>query len=301
MSSEYYFDLYLQFIKVEKGLSANSVESYSRDIRRFLKFLYAREITDLNRVTPEIIYDHLIYLSEEGLSPRSQHRALVSIRGFFRFLVREELVVKNPCENVISPTFGRKLPDPLTTEEVERLLEQPLAGGEPYTPIRLRDSAMLETLYATGVRVSELCNLKLKDLNLEVGYVLVKGKGKKERIVPLGEIAVEKIQRYLKEGREKLLDGKRSEFLFVTNRGTPISRQGFWRMVRYYAAACGINRPISPHKLRHSFATHLLENGADLRAVQKLLGHADISTTQIYTHVNRLRLQEIYKKCHPRA
>ena len=301
MSPEQHLEFYLNFIRFEKGLAQNTIDSYRRDIKRFIKFLYSREIDDLNDVTPEIIYDYLMALAEDGVGGRSQARALVALRGLYKFLTREELVLRNPCENIIPPSFAKKLPDYLTEEEVEKLLAQPLAGGEPYSPIQLRDSAMLETLYATGVRVSELCSIKLQNVNLEVGYITVTGKGNRERVVPLGQIAIERISAYLEKGRAALLKDKQSEFLFITNRGTPLSRQAFWKMLRTYASACGINRPISPHKLRHSFATHLLEHGADLRAVQKLLGHADISTTQIYTHINRFRLREIYQSCHPRA
>lgn len=295
------FQLYLHYLQIEKGLAAHSIESYKRDILRFLRFLYAQEIEELDKVVASVVLDYLMLLTEEGLSGRSQARALVSIRGFFKFLVAEDVVMRNPCASIEMPRQGRKLPDFLTIDEVERLLAQPLIHNEHPTPNELRDSAMLETLYATGVRVSELCQLRLSDLNLDVGYVVVFGKGSKERVVPLGQMAVEKIKNYLSDARSEILKDAHSEMIFITNRGGPLTRQAFWKNIRKYARACGIERPISPHKIRHSFATHLLEGGADLRAVQSLLGHADISTTQIYTHINRARLKEVYDKCHPRA
>jgi integrase/recombinase XerD len=301
MAFDHYFQQYLNYIQVEKGLSAHSIESYSRDIRRFLRFLYAQEVSDLDKVTASTILDYLMHLTESGLGSRSQARALVSVRGLFKFLVAEDLVMRNPCATIEMPRHGRKLPDHLTLDEVEALLAQPLISGQAPTPLQLRDSAMLETLYATGVRVSELCNMKLSDLNLDVGYVVIFGKGKKERVVPLGQAAVERIGQYLDLARGSILKENKSEFLYITNRGGPLTRQAFWKNIRNYARAAGIDRPISPHKMRHSFATHLLEHGADLRAVQSLLGHADISTTQIYTHINRARLKEVYDKCHPRA
>lgn len=300
MTFDSYFQMYLNFIRVEKGLSAHSIESYSRDIRRFIKYLYAQEVSDLNAVNASTILDYLMHLTEAGLGSRSQARALVSVRGFFKFLIAEDLVMRNPCATIQMPRPGRKLPDHLTLDEVEQLLAQPTLGGSP-TALQIRDSAMLETLYATGVRVSELCNMRLPDLNLDVGYVVIFGKGKKERVVPLGHSAIERIEYYLEHARNKILKEHRSESLFVTGRGGPLTRQAFWKNIRAYARAAGIQRPISPHKMRHSFATHLLEHGADLRAVQSLLGHADISTTQIYTHINRARLKEVYDRCHPRA
>jgi integrase/recombinase XerD len=236
-----------------------------------------------------------------GLGGKSQARALVSVRGFFKFLVAEDLILRNPCATIETPRQGRRLPEHFTEEEVERLLAQPLAEHILPTPMQFRDNAMLETLYATGVRASELCNLRVADLNLDVGYVVVFGKGRKERVVPLGQMAVQQIRIYLEEGRPHILKDRSSEFLFISNRGRPLTRQAFWKNVRGYARACGIERPLSPHRIRHSFATHLLEHGADLRSVQDLLGHVDISTTQIYTHINRARLKDVYDRCHPRA
>ncbi|MCB9643628.1 MAG: site-specific tyrosine recombinase XerD [Myxococcales bacterium] len=294
------FQLYLHYLRVEKGLAAHSIESYQRDIRKFFRYLQSQQISDLKEVTPTTVLDYLLHLTEDGLSPRSQARGLVSLRGLFKFMVAEELLMRNPCATIEIPRHGRKLPDYLTQDEVEKLLAQPSSSSSP-SPIQLRDAAMLETLYATGVRVSELCSLRLVDLDLEVGYVVVYGKGRKERIVPLGQVAQERITRYLEEARDKILKEHQSDYLFVTNRGGALTRQAFWKNIRQYARQAGIERPISPHKMRHSFATHLLEHGADLRAVQSLLGHADIATTQIYTHINRARLRDVYNRCHPRA
>ncbi len=296
-----FFNLYLDYLQIEKGLAQHSIEAYQRDILRFLRFLYAQEISSLDQVTSSTILDYLLYLTEEGLSGRSQARALVSIRGFFKFLVKEDLLMKNPSATIEMPRQGRRLPDYLSLEEVEALLDAPLSQPPPHTPKDIRDSAMLETLYATGVRVTELCQLKLSNLNLDVGYIVVFGKGSKERVVPIGQKAIEKIKRYIKEARPLFLKDQHSEFLFVSNRATPLSRQAFWKNLRAYAKQAGIKRPISPHKLRHSFATHLLERGADLRSVQALLGHADIATTQIYTHINKTRLKDVYDKYHPRS
>jgi integrase/recombinase XerD len=301
MSFDNQFQMYLHFLQVEKGLSEQSIASYGRDLRKFLQYLYAREWTDLNLVTSATIIDYLISLTEMGLGGKSQARALVSVRGFFKFLVAEDLILRNPCATIETPRQGRRLPEHFTEEEVERLLAQPLAEHILPTPMQFRDNAMLETLYATGVRASELCNLRVADLNLDVGYVVVFGKGRKERVVPLGQMAVQQIRIYLEEGRPHILKDRSSEFLFISNRGRPLTRQAFWKNVRGYARACGIERPLSPHRIRHSFATHLLEHGADLRSVQDLLGHVDISTTQIYTHINRARLKDVYDRCHPRA
>lgn len=301
MSFDQHFQMYRNFLQVEKGLAAHSVESYSRDVQRFLRFLYSQEIDDLNTPNAALIQDYLMHLKESGLSGRSQARALVSIRGFFKFLVREDLVLRNPCATIEMPRQGRRLPEHLTEEEVDLLLAAPTEGSGAPTPLQYRDSAMLETLYATGVRVSELTNIKVPDLNLDVGYLVVFGKGARERVVPLGQMAVNQIKIYLDGPRSQILRDRSSDYLFITSRGGPLTRQAFWKNIRNYARICGISRPISPHKIRHSFATHLLEHGADLRSVQDLLGHADISTTQIYTHINKARLKEVYDRCHPRA
>jgi integrase/recombinase XerD len=233
----------------------------------------------------------------EARSPRSVARWLVAVRRFFAYALGEGLVSEDPTAHLDSPRTWRSLPKVLSFQEVELLLAAP----DRNAPRGLRDAAMLEVLYATGLRVSELCGLRLGDLHLDAGYLRCWGKGSKERVVPLGSEADATLQRYLAEGRPSLLAGRRTDWLFVNSRASAISRQGFWKLVKRYGIRAGIRTPLSPHVLRHSFATHLLENGADLRSVQVMLGHADISTTQIYTHVNRERLRRLYEDFHPRA
>jgi len=234
---------------------------------------------------------------EQGLAPRSRARLLSALRGFFKFMVRDSHLPESPVANLTSPRLRRQLPSVLSVTEVERLLAQP----NPELPLGQRDAAMLELLYGTGLRVSELVSLTLARVNLEVGFLVVLGKGSKERIVPVGEAATEAVRSYLMGSRPRLLKGKMTETLFITNRGAAMTRQGFWKLLKKYGREAGLKKELTPHILRHSFATHLLERGADLRSVQMMLGHADISTTQIYTHVARERLREVHKKYHPRA
>jgi len=250
-------------------------------------------------VRPIDVVDHLRALAEGGLGARSRARALVAIRGLFRFLLGERYIKGDPTETLDSPRLGRRLPEVLGAADVERLLAAP-----PLDSARgVRDAAMLETLYATGLRVSELVSLALDDVNLRAGYVRAFGKGRKQRLVPLGEEATDRLGQYLTEHRGSFLKkgNPHERAVFLTGRGKPMTRQGFWKLLRGYAAAAGIRQAISPHKLRHSFATHLIEHGADLRAVQAMLGHSDITTTQIYTHVSRARLLDVYRRHHPRA
>lgn len=291
-------DLFLQHLKVERGLAANTIEAYSRDLARLGRFLPEKAVDRISATTTEMLTDYLLLLVEEGLGSRSRARAMVAIRGLFRFLVADRYVELDPSETLDSPRIGRALPVVLGTEEVDRLLSAP----DITTPRGLRDSAMLAVLYATGVRVSELCNMQLREVNLERGYVRVTGKGNKQRLVPFGELAANRIQRYVEEARPGFAKGRDDlPALFLGNRQKPLTRQGFWKLLGKYARGAGIARAISPHKLRHSFATHLLERGADLRAVQAMLGHADITTTQIYTQVSRARMLEVYRQHHPRA
>jgi integrase/recombinase XerD len=290
-------DLFLGHCKVERNLSPNTIEGYGRDLARLGRFLDGRRVTTAARVTPVHFTDYLLALADEGLSARSRARALVAIRGLFRFLHSERHIDGDPTETLDAPRIGRRLPDVLGMDAVDRLLAAP----RPDTPRGLRDQAMLETLYATGLRVSELVGLAMGDLNLQAGWVRVTGKGRKQRMVPLGEAAGERIAAYLAEVRPRFLRNPGERAVFLTERGGPMTRQGFWKLLRRYSRAAGLPRDVSPHKLRHSFATHLIERGADLRAVQAMLGHADISTTQIYTHVSRARLVELYRKHHPRA
>jgi integrase/recombinase XerD len=287
-------DIFIDHLKVERNLSPNTLDGYSRDLRRFVD---GSGRTSPGRVTPVDVVDHLLRLSDAGLSARSRARALVAVRGLFRFLLGEKVIDSDPTETIDAPKIGRRLPDVLGADEVDRLLAMPPLDA----PRGARDAAMLETLYATGLRVSELVGLAVDDVNLERGYVRAFGKGRKQRLVPLGELAAGRVADYLERARPGLVKRDAEPALFLTERGRPMTRQGFWKLLRRYAIAAGISAPISPHKLRHSFATHLIERGADLRAVQAMLGHADISTTQIYTHVSRARLLELYRAHHPRA
>jgi len=288
-------DQFLNHLTVERGLSANTLEGYSRDIYRFISLMESRGMKMSAQCDTEDIVDFIVKMRQEGLSPSSCARALSAVRTFFRFLVQEKILEHTPVGLVESPRKVQRLPNVLTLHEVERLLEAP--DGD--TPEGVRDLAMLELLYATGLRVSELVNLKVHQINSEVGYVIPRGKRSKERIVPMGTAALRRLQHYMEAARSALLKGKDSPYLFVTRRGRPMTRQWFWKLIQQYARTCHIPRKISPHSLRHSFATHLLAGGADLRSVQAMLGHADISTTEIYTHVTRERIKEIHKKFHP--
>ena len=289
-------DAYLHYLAVEKGLSRNTLEAYSRDIKAFIEFLKGRSLQDLRGVDRRTALQFVKALESKGLSLRSINRSLVAVRGFFRFLVRDGYLEEDPWEEMGLPSLPRRLPEVLTEGEVERLLEQP----DLSTPLGMRDGALLELLYGTGMRVSEASDLRLEALQLDLGFVTVKGKGGKERVVPLGEVAKERVVLYLKEGRPSLAKGSASPYLFLNPRGGKLSRQGVWKVVKRYALAAGIKTRITPHTLRHSFATHLLRRGADLRFVQAMLGHADISTTQIYTHVDREYLRELHRRFHPR-
>ncbi len=290
-------DEFFNHLKVERGLALNTLDAYGRDLARFSRFLEDAGVTGVADVSRDHVLDFVVTLQEDGLSSRSVARHLVSIRMFFKYQDRQGRVEANPAAQVDSPKLWRRLPEVLTTEEVETLLNQPnqdTAGG-------LRDAAMLEVLYATGLRISELISLTMRDLNLELGCVTTMGKGRKQRLVPMGRKAREVLQRYLDQARPALLRHGPTPYVFLSRLGAPMSRQAFWKTIKKYAAMSGITKNISPHKLRHSFATHLLEHGADLRSVQMMLGHADISTTQIYTHVTRERLKEIHRKYHPRG
>ena len=289
-------DLFLDHLKVERNLAANTIESYSRDLARLRRFLVTRGRACAAEVSGADVTDYLIALTEEGLAPRSRARALVAIRGWFRFLVAERLLDADPTDPIEAPRSGQRLPEVLGEAAIERLLAAPRRDH----PRGIRDGAMIETLYATGLRVTELVSLAASDVHLSPGYVRVFGKGRKQRLVPLGDMARDRIEHYLAAARSHFVRDPTEPALFLTGRGTPMTRQGFWKLLGRYARSVGIAK-ISPHKLRHSFATHLIEHGADLRAVQAMLGHADISTTQIYTHVSRARLIALYEQHHPRA
>jgi integrase/recombinase XerD len=290
-------DLFVAHVRVEKGLAENSVEGYLRDLRRYVEHLDALGVGAWERVGRTEIQAHLGELVRRGLSPRSQARALSAIRSLHRLLFAEKLTPLDPADELDAPRPGRRLPELLSHDEIAGLLAAP----DPRAAVGLRDRAMLELLYATGLRVSELVSLGLNDVNLETRVLVARGKGNKERIVPVGAPAAEAVKAYLSVAREKLLRGRRSKDLFVTPRGGRMTRQGFAKLLGRHARVAGIRRRISPHKLRHSFATHLLEGGADLRAVQEMLGHADVSTTQIYTHVDRSHVKRLYDRFHPRA
>jgi integrase/recombinase XerD len=290
-----YLSVYIDYLDVERGLAKNSLTSYATDLRRFGKWLDDKSIS-IDSVRRLQIVHYIQSLRTSGISARSVARALAAIRGFFRFLIAERHLKHDPTENLDNPKLWSTLPKSLHPEEVEALLEAP----DLATPEGLRDAAMLELLYATGLRVSELIRVKVEDVVLDAGFLRTFGKGSKERIVPFGDRARDAITAYIENGRSHF-NHRNDVHLFLTNRGRPMTRQTFWMKITRYARQAGIKTHISPHVLRHSFATHLLENGADLRSVQLMLGHSDISTTQIYTHVSRARLQKMYDQFHPRA
>jgi len=287
-------DRFTAHMRLERGLSAHTVEAYARDLARFLDFL-EHEGLDLGEVTEEHVQRYLEGLIKR-LSARSVARNLSAIRMFFRFLAAREELSENPARRLKGPKLPKRLPGVLSSHEVDRLLSQP----DTSTALGLRDRAMLELLYATGLRVSELVGMKTLGLNLEAGFVRTVGKGSKERVVPMGERAASAVRAYLREGRPILATREASPFLFLGRGGRPLTRQGFWKILKRYGVLARIRKPLSPHVLRHSFATHLLEGGADLRSVQVMLGHADIVTTQVYTHVSRERLKEVHETAHPR-
>lgn len=290
-------DRYLNYLLVEKGLAEKTLSAYGADLARHLNYLKTEGIEAPDGVDTAVLLRYLIALRDQGLGARSRARHMVALRGFYRFLVREKVLAADPSRTIDLPKTGLKLPDVLSRDEVRRLLDL----EEKPSPAARRNAAMVELLYAAGLRVSELVTLKVQDVNLEAGFVRVIGKGDKQRVVPIGEHARRRIAEYLAAGRPALLKNLASPYLFVARAGRPLSRQGVWKILRQRAAAAGVVTPLSPHSLRHSFASHLLEGGADLRAVQVMLGHVDIATTQIYTHVARDRLKLIHRKYHPRG
>ncbi len=289
-------DRFYDHCSVERGLSANTLVSYGNDLRRFVQYLKSRGTLNWKEVSHEDVTGYLESRGKE-LSHRSRARNLATIRSFFKYLVASKVVPGNPASRVRFPKLRIALPKFLTSAEVESLL----SGPDPTKPLGQRDKAMLELLYATGLRVSELAGLKLQQVHLNAGYLVVRGKGDKERLVPMGEWACEALRSYLEEGRVAILGKAFHQNVFLNHRANRISRQGIWKIIKQYSKVCGIHKNLTPHLLRHSFATHLLENGADLRSLQAMLGHADISTTQIYTHVARTRLKEIHRNYHPRG
>ena len=289
-------DQFLFYLEVERGLSKNTLEAYSRDLVRYMEFLETRRINSVDTITPAIVLEFLGLLKERGLSARSRARTLAALRTFHKFLFREKLAQVNPTDQIMSPKSLSALPKTMSMSDVDNLLAAPKGTA----PLALRDRAMLEVLYATGLRVSELVTLKLSDLNMSAGYLTAFGKRSKQRAVPINEQAVIVLQEYLRHGRGTL-NKNNSQYLFLNRSGEALTRQGFWKIIKRRALEAGIQQKITPHIIRHCFATHLLENGADLRTVQAMLGHEDIATTQIYTHVSRERLKDAIAKHHPRG
>jgi len=289
---------FLEYLQIEKNAARNTVQSYTLDLARYLQYLDAVRIHSVERIRSRHVTSFMALLRDMGLSPRSVSRSFSAIKSFHKFLVGDGLARNNPTENLDSPKRSKTLPDVLNQHEVNAILEQPLTAQ----PLGVRDKAILETLYATGMRVSELITLTQANVNLREGLVRVFGKGSKERLIPLGRAAREWISTYLSKVRAELsAKGNGRGVLFLNARGTPLSRMAIWNIVRQNALRAGVTRDVHPHTLRHSFATHLLEGGADLRAVQEMLGHADISTTQIYTHIDREYLKEVHRTFHPRG
>ncbi|HHY46668.1 MAG TPA: site-specific tyrosine recombinase XerD [Firmicutes bacterium] len=288
---------FISYLSVERGLSGNTLESYERDLRQFSSYLARVNGKDIETASQDDIIAYLVYLKAHGRATSTISRVMAALRSFFRFCTAEYGLVNDPTLNLESPKKERFLPQVLTAGEVGRLLEMPGAGDD----LSYRDRAMLELLYATGMRVSELISLDVDDVNTDLGYVRCLGKGSKERIVPMGREAAGWVEGYIRTVRPRIAGSKNTTALFVNRRGKRLTRQGFWKILRQYVRMSGIERRVTPHTLRHSFATHLLEGGADLRSVQEMLGHQDISTTQIYTHLTRGKIKEIYDKAHPRA
>ena len=286
------FMIYLHNIK---KTSENTVMSYRRDLVKVKNYLEEQGVEDVRKITSTNLNSYILYLEKNKFSAATISRNIASLKAFYHYMCKEGMVAEDVAETLHAPKIEKKMPEILSTDEVVRLLEQP--SGD--TPKEIRDKAMLELLYATGIRVTELITLKLSDVNLQMGYIVCKDSGK-ERVIPFGNEAKSALIRYLEGTRASMISDADSEYLFANCSGQPMSRQGFWKLIKYYAKKAGIVADITPHTLRHSFAAHLVENGADLRSVQEMLGHSDISTTQIYVNMNRNRLREVYAKAHPR-
>lgn len=287
---------FLDYLSVERGLAKNTIIAYREDLNIYLDFMIKRGLDALSKVSKNDITEFMLFQKDKGISPTSISRRLAAIRMFHRFLARERVLKNDPTTLIDSPKLWKKIPDTLSLNEVEALVSQP----DPRDFQGARDRALLETLYATGMRVSEATDLKANNVNLDIGFLRCIGKGNKERVIPLGKKAIHSIHRYLEFSRLHFLKKKTSEFLFINRSGNKISRQSIWKLIKQYAKAARIKKPIKVHTLRHSFATHLLERGADLRSVQEMLGHSSISTTQIYTHIDKERLKKTHKMFHPR-
>ena len=289
-------DEFIDYLKDVKKTSRNTELSYKRDIAKLEKYLISQGADELNKVSATTLQNYILLMEKSGLAAATVSRNIASIKAFFHFLFRKGYVTEDIAEDLKAPRIEKKLPEILTTDEVNRLLDQPKGTA----PKDLRDRAMLELLYATGIRVSELISLNLSDINLQVGYIVCRD-AKKERVVPFGAPAKRALSDYIRNARELMLEDQTSDVLFTNCSGQPMSRQGFWKLVKYYARKAGITADITPHTLRHSFAAHLVENGADLRSVQEMLGHSDISTTQIYANMSQNKLREVYVKNFPRG
>jgi integrase/recombinase XerD len=294
---EGYVDQFINYLAVDRGLAKNTLESYGRDLRQFQTYLQNGKFEDIKDSSRTTIVDYLNTLKSQGKAVSTISRNIAALKSFYQYLVKENYLEQDPAEKLETPKLEKKLPKILSIAEVEELLKQPNVR----LSVGLRDKGMLELLYATGIRVSEIIALNISDVNLDMGYVKCYGKGSKERIVPLGSIAVKSVHEYINKGRSKIVRTYEEPALFLNHHGNRLTRQGFWKIIKKYASQANIVKEITPHTLRHSFATHLLENGADLRSVQEMLGHADISTTQIYTQVTKNPLKEVYDKTHPRA
>lgn len=290
-------DEYLKFIQLEKGLSSNTIGAYRRDLNKYITYLQDHKITHIDFVDRQTLQQCLGFLHDEGASTKSLARFISTVRSFHQFALREKYAAKDPTVLIETPKYDRKLPDVLAVDEILRLLDAPdLSKNNGY-----RDRTILELLYATGIRVTELIDLEVENVNLIMGFVKVFGKGGKERIVPLGDTVIDYLSTYLETVRPQLLKTTVTNTLFLNLHGKPLSRQGIWKMIKQNGIKANINKTLTPHTMRHSFATHLLENGADLRAVQEMLGHSDISTTQLYTHVSKSQIRKMYNEFHPRA
>ena len=290
-------DEYINFLAVERGVSLNTLEAYSRDLSRYIAYIEGREIKEIKYISSDDVVAFLGSLRKSGLGANSVNRTLAALRGFYKHLLLQKLIEENPIANISLARTWMHLPDTLNEEEMRNLLDQP----EVKNVLGIRDRAMMELLYATGIRVSELISLTINNINWQTGYIIVMGKGGKERIVPVGQVAYDRLGGYVNKVRPGLLKGNLTTVLFLNRSGVGLTRQGFWKIVKKYAKKAGMMKRVYPHTFRHSFATHILERGGDLRSVQVMLGHSDISTTQIYTHVTRERLKDIHRKYHPRG
>jgi integrase/recombinase XerD len=287
---------FLDYMSVERGLAKNTIMAYREDLSAYAAFLAKKGITSVSAPTKNDIINFMLSQKDSGIGATSIARRLAAIRMFYRFLVRERILRDDPTTLIDSPKLWKKIPETLSVNEIEALIAQPQMRSKQ----GIRDKAILEIMYATGMRISEVVNLKALDLNLEVGFLRCVGKGNKERVIPLGKKAILAVSKYLQSVRPGLLKNKTSDCLFISRLGSKISRQSLWKLIKRYAKEARIKKPMKPHILRHSFATHLLEHGADLRSVQEMLGHSNIATTQIYTHINKDRLKAVHKMFHPR-